>query len=104
MANYSLTPKARAGLRNILEYVDHQFGGRVAEQVLERLVAAFEFLAARPGAGHRREDLTGDERIRFWTVGPTLIAYRAGIQGIVEILLVERGERDWERLIAAEIH
>lgn len=102
MASYRLTPKAREGFRDILAYVDKRFGAQVAERVLDRLVAAFEFIAESPGTGHRREDLTQDERIRFWSVGPTLIAYRPGSQDPVEILFVERGERDWERLLEEE--
>jgi hypothetical protein len=43
---------------------------------------AFELLAALPDPGHRREDLTQDDEIRFWTVGPTLIAYRTTIDWI----------------------
>ena len=99
MAGYRLTPKAREGFRDILEYLDKRFGAQVAERVLDRLVAAFEFLAERPGTGHRREDLTQDERVLFWSVGLTLIAYRPGSRDPVEILFVERAERDWERLL-----
>ncbi len=102
MGGYRLTPKARDGLHDILGYVDSQFGGSVVDQVLDRLVGAFELLAGNPGAGHRREDLTQDDRIRFWSVGPTLIAYRAASSGAIEILIVERGERDWERLLDEE--
>ena len=96
---YRLTPKARKGLQDILEYVDSRFGAAVSDQVLDRLVDAFELLAGNAGAGHRREDLTDDSRIRFWSVGPTLIAYRAASSDTIEILIVERGERDWERLL-----
>ena len=99
MGSYRLTPKARDGLREILEYVEAHFGTTTAEEVLERLLSAFELLAANPGAGHRRDDLTDDMRIRFWSVGPTLIAYRDGSRDSVEVLIVERGERDWERLL-----
>ncbi|MEE9394834.1 MAG: type II toxin-antitoxin system RelE/ParE family toxin [Planctomycetota bacterium] len=102
MARYRLTPQARTGFRNILEYVERDFGVRVAERVLDRIESAFELLAESPGIGHSREDLTTDDRIQFWTVGPTLIAYRPGID-IVEILIVERGERDWERLLETEL-
>ena len=99
MAAYRLTPRARDGLREVLEYVDDRFGAAAADRVLERLAGAFSMLAAHPGAGHRREDLTEDENVRFWAVGPTLVAYRAASSDVVEILIVERGERDWERLL-----
>jgi plasmid stabilization system protein ParE len=98
VARYEFTRRARIGFRNILEYVEARFGPRVAGRVLDELVAAFELLVESPGIGHQRDDLTKDERIRFWSVGPTLIAYRATADSI-EILFVERGERDWEQLL-----
>ena len=102
MAEYALTPTARDGLRHILEHVDERFGSRVAERVLGQLVAAFEFLADNPGAGHNRDDLVRDKRIRFWSVGPMLIAYRAKRRSLVEFLFVERGERDWQRILGED--
>jgi plasmid stabilization system protein ParE len=62
-----------------------------AQQGLERL-------AANPGIGHRREDLTLNKSVRFWSVGPTLIAYRSE-HSPIEVLFIERGEVDWERLL-----
>ena len=102
MASYRLTPKAREGLHGIVEYVVGRFGARAAEAALDRLIAAFELLAENPGAGHRRDELSQDERIRFWSVGPTLIAYRAGSQDLIEVLFVERGDRDWEQILGAD--
>lgn len=101
MAGYRLTPQARAGLRDILEYVEGRFGGRVAERVLDKLEAAFEQLAESPDIGHVREDITNNEHVRFWPVQPSLIAYRS-IGGVVEVLFVERCERDWEKLLERE--
>ena len=99
---YRLTPRAREGLRDILECVHASFGDAVAERVLDQLEEAFVMLAESPGAGHRREDITSDDRIRFWSVGPTLIAYRPTQDSNVEILIVERGERDWEARMEQE--
>lgn len=102
MADYRLTPQARTGLRNILEYVERRFGVRVAERVLDKLVAAFEQIAESPGSGHVREDITTNEQVRFWTVKPSLIAYRE-VESGVEVLFVERGGRDWEKLLEDEL-
>lgn len=66
--------------------------------MLDGIVRAFELLAEHPGIGHRREGLTRDRRIRFWNVGPTLIAYRPGA-AVIDVLLVERGEIDWEEAL-----
>lgn len=95
---YRLTPRAREGLRRIVSYVARRFGLAVAERVLGELEKAFERLARNPEIGHRREDLTRRDRVFFWHVGPSLIAYRPDPEG-VEVLFVERGELDWERVL-----
>ena len=99
MANYRLTSRAATGLRNILVSVSDAFGANVAERVLDRMEDAFAMIAANPNIGHHRHDLTLDDHIRFWSVGPTLLAYRSADDGI-EVLLIERGGRDWSRLLA----
>jgi plasmid stabilization system protein ParE len=96
--SYRLTPRAADGLWRILVYVEERFGAAVTDRVLAEIESAFELLAQRPDVGHRREELTTDPRIRFWSVGPTLIAYRASGDDI-EVLFVERGSMDWERLM-----
>lgn len=58
-------------------------------------------LALQPQLGHRRDDLCRDDRIRFWTVGPTLIAYRQA-KGGVEVLFIERAELDWAGFMERE--
>ena len=97
-AGYRLTPRAAEGLRRIAYHVAEHFTAEVAERVLDELERALERLAANPGIGHRREDLTSDPEVRFWPVGPTLVAYRERRQRI-EVLFVERGELDWEALL-----
>jgi plasmid stabilization system protein ParE len=99
--SYRLTPKAQEGFLRIAEHVHARFGLEVVERVLDRLERAFELLASSPEAGHLREDLTDSPGVRFWAVGPTLIAYRAK-GDLVEILFVERGELDWQRFIQRE--
>lgn len=96
-ASYRLTPRAREGLRRLVFHVGENFGTAVGERVLTELEQAFDLLAGRPGVGHTREDITRDERVRFWPVGPTLIAYRSDPEGL-EVLFVERGEVDWASL------
>jgi len=102
VTQYRLTPRARCGVGEILGYVEREFGAGVAADTLERIVAAFDLIAACPAIGHLREDITRDRSIRFSPVGPSLIAYRSGGPGQVEVLFVERGERDWERMLDEE--
>ena len=84
-------------MRRVVLQADELFGATVADRVLGALIEAFELLASHPGAGHRREDLTQRPDVRFWAVGPSLVAYRQR-DGLVEILIVERGEVDWRRM------
>lgn len=98
MTGYRLTPRARDGIARIAAYVERNFGVHVADRVLVDFTTAFDQLAANAGIGHRREDLTDDDRVRFWSVGPTLIAYRDASDWI-EVLFVEPAARDWEQLI-----
>jgi len=37
VSRYRLTPKARQGFGEIVEYVERDFGARVADEVLDRL-------------------------------------------------------------------
>ncbi|MEZ6037410.1 MAG: type II toxin-antitoxin system RelE/ParE family toxin [Planctomycetota bacterium] len=101
MPGYRLSDSARVGIGRIVFYVEEHFGEEVAQRVLSEFEAAFEMLAANPGLGHRRDDLTSDPQVRFWSVRPSLVAYRS-LGGIVQVLFVERGERDWERLLDEE--
>jgi hypothetical protein len=36
--------------------------------------------------------------VRFWTVGPALIAYRV-MREDIQVLFIERGETDWESVL-----
>jgi plasmid stabilization system protein ParE len=102
VANYRLTPRARDGLVGILDHVEERFGPRTANQVLERLLHAFETLARHPGLGRPRADITSNASVRFHAVGPSLVAYRWQRSNGLEILLVERGSRDWPALVDDE--
>ncbi|NBC10662.1 MAG: type II toxin-antitoxin system RelE/ParE family toxin [Planctomycetes bacterium] len=63
-----------------------------AERVMDRLQQAFVDLAANPGIGHRRDDLTHRD-VRFLAVSSYLIIYRHDTQP-VEVLRVVHGARD----------
>lgn len=99
MSGYRLTPNARAGLLQAVALAQERFGRAEAERVLNALERAFERLAEHPEIGHRREDLTGKRSVKFWSVGPTLLAYRLDATQRVEVLFVERAERDWAPLL-----
>ncbi len=95
---YWVTPNARDGYLHILEYVAEKFGPKVCEQVRSRIDAALERIAASPRLGRRRPDIVSNPEVRFWSVRPSLIGYRIR-EGHVEILMIERGERDLAMLL-----
>lgn len=86
---------ARRGIVDISVYLEAEFGSVVEARALERIYAAMEMLHEHPNIGHPRHDLSRREGIRFWSVGPTLIAYHFDTK-MVEILAVDRADRDWK--------
>jgi toxin ParE1/3/4 len=93
---YRLSFEAQNDLEDIRQYLVKAGGVSVAGLVLRELRQALAFLAATPGAGHRREDLT-DEPVKFWSVFSYLIIYDPATQplGIARIL---HGSQDLEAL------
>ena len=88
---YILSPEAKRDIEQIRAYYLDEAGAQVARHVLGQITKALRFLAASPGAGHRREDLT-DEHVRFWPVLSFLIAYDPAMQpiGIARVLHAAR--------------
>ena len=75
MTSYILAPEALQDLQELWDYIATE-NLDAADRMIDTLFAAFERLAAMPGLGHRREDLT-DRPLRFWTVDAYLVIYRA---------------------------
>lgn len=98
MKSYILTERALTGLSSIASYVSHRFDVDVAIATVEKIDSACQILAENPALGHRREDITSDESIKFWPVGPSLLAYQSTDDGIV-VLLIERADKDWKQLL-----
>jgi toxin ParE1/3/4 len=72
---YSVSPEAREDLDVLAGYIARD-SLSAAERVIDAIDEAFVALAARPGIGHRRGDLT-KRVVRFWTVlGRYMIVYR----------------------------
>ena len=66
MRGYSIAPVARLDLRDIVRYIGSD-SPTAARKIRAALFEAIDSLAARPGMGHIRPDLT-DRDMRFWTV------------------------------------
>jgi plasmid stabilization system protein ParE len=93
LPRFVLTPQARADLLEIWNYIAED-SPENADQVLERLYAAFTRLAEARAMGHHREDLA-DRRYRFWTVYSYVIAYRDQT-GPLQIIAIVHGARQLE--------
>ena len=96
MTPYILAPEALQDLQELWDYIATE-NLDAADRLIDTLFAAFERLAAMPGLGHRREDLT-DRPLRFWTVDAYLVIYHAE-RIPIEIVAVTRGGRDIPRLL-----
>ncbi|MBW4090781.1 MAG: type II toxin-antitoxin system RelE/ParE family toxin [Proteobacteria bacterium] len=93
MTGYRLSPEAR---RDILDITDYVAADNVdaALRLRDRLFAAFDRLARRPGLGHVRDDLIARTAgVRFWPVGVYLVIYRP-LEATIGIVRVLSGYRD----------
>jgi plasmid stabilization system protein ParE len=91
MERYTVAPEALQDLQGIWEFIaaDHP---EAADQLQEEFFEAFDSLAAMPGKGHTREDLT-DLPVRFFLCGSYLIVYRSD-PAPLQIVAVLHGARD----------
>lgn len=95
-SGYSLTPAAREDLREIQAFLRKQ-SAAAAKTVIAGIREQIRKLAAAPGIGHLREDLS-TEPLRFWSVWSYLIVYRVETERL-EVVRVLHGSRDVESLL-----
>jgi plasmid stabilization system protein ParE len=91
MNRYSYGDEVLCDLEQIWDYIARD-NPEAADRWIERLLNAFDFLAAHPGAGHSRRDLVRLD-VLFWPVEEYLLIYRQSTIGI-EVLAVTQGSRD----------
>ena len=91
-ARYTLTLLARQDLAGIRSHLTQAASVHVARHVIARIREALDLLAANPGAGHSRTDLT-DLPLKFWPVFSYLVVDDPAMQpiGIARVL---HGRRD----------
>lgn len=98
MSGYTLTAEAQQDLREIRDYLTTEGGPRVARYVVSAFTIAFRRLAKRPGIGHRREDLTPHESLRFLPIFSYLIVYWHGSKPLA-VVAVLHGSRDVAKVL-----
>jgi toxin ParE1/3/4 len=94
---YVLAPEAALDLVRIWRYLNERTSLAVADRVESEILAKITFLAATPGAGHWRKDLT-EEPVKFFAVYSYLIVYRPDSKPL-EIVAILHGNRDVERVL-----
>ena len=98
---FSLTEDAVRDLEQTVAYIAED-SEEAAHRLADTLDHAFHFIARWPNCGHRRPELTLQERVRFWSSAGYLIAYRADIRPVL-ILAVLHGARDAESIFTARL-
>ena len=96
MSAFVVAPEAEDDLIRIWRYLLEHAGIAIADRIEGELLNAFESLAAAPGKGHRRADLTNQD-VYFYTLYEYMIVYRRAAR--VEFVAVLHGRRNVERIL-----
>lgn len=94
---YVLAPGAALDLVQTWRYSKKQSSLEIADRVESVIREKIIFLAANPGAGHARKNLT-DEAVKFFPVYSYLIVYRPETAP-VQVVSILHGRRDVEQLL-----
>ncbi|HZS26919.1 MAG TPA: type II toxin-antitoxin system RelE/ParE family toxin [Candidatus Angelobacter sp.] len=94
---YVLAPEAAADLVQIWRYIKKNSSILTADHVESVILDKIVFLAANPGAGHWRKDLT-DQTVRFFSVYSYLIVYRPDTQPL-QVVSILHGRRNLEKVL-----
>jgi toxin ParE1/3/4 len=101
MAEWVLSPLALEEIRAILDYIAEESGSAaVADRVAGDFVKALDSVAASPGIGWLRNQLTGPG-FRSWRVHSYLVVYDPASEPL-RIIRVLHGARDLESLFSRE--
>ncbi len=93
---YRLTPNAQENINEICAFITED-SVDAALRVFDALAHAFEELAAMPGMGHTREDLTA-RPVKFWSVYSYLVVYDPESSPLT-VIAVLHGARDIEQIL-----
>lgn len=97
MSGFVVTPEARDDLQEIWSYIaGHNL--EAADGIEADIKAACAWLAAKPGRGHFRRDLT-DKPLRFWTVRKRYVVVYDPETTPLEIIRILHGARDMETIL-----
>ncbi len=96
MPSYIVSPEAEEDIFQIWAYLLQEAGRETADRIERELLDVFRRLAAVPGMGHWRSDLTRVD-VRFLALYQYMIVYRTS--STLQILAVIHGKRDIQELL-----
>jgi len=94
MKKISITPQARADLRDIGRYTDKKWGRQQRFTYIRQLTDRFAYLAENPHRGRKRDELVGSPL--SYHEGRHIIFYRSTADGI-EVLRILHDSMDFLR-------
>ena len=101
MPGYRLATPAKRDLVEVLEYLLEYADGRIALDTEAEFRSAFRTLAAYPGLGHTRPDITSKPAL-FATVGRYVVVYRSEADRVV-VFAILHGSRDVKSILEGRI-
>lgn len=100
MSVFLVSPEAEDDLKSVWRYLLGEAGLATANRIESELLDSFDGLAAHPGIGHKRPDLTNRE-VLFHSVYHYMIVYRRA--ATVEIVGVLHGKRNVKRIVKGRL-
>jgi len=94
MKKFTISPKARADLRDISRYTDKNWGRQQRFNYIKQLQDRFSYLAEKPHMGRKRNEIIGSPY--SYHEGRHMIFYLTTAEGI-EILRVLHDAMDFPR-------
>ena len=98
---YVLAPEATLDLVQIWRYIKKQSSVEMADHVESVIKERLVFLAANPGVGHWRKNLT-EEEVKFFPVYSYLIVYRPETTPL-QVVSILHGRRDLAQLLTERL-
>lgn len=98
---FVVSPEAALDLVQIWRYIKHESSLETADRVEAHIWSRISFLAANPGAGHVRYDLT-DEPVKFFPVYSYLIVYRPQTSPL-QVVCILHSHRDVEKILKSRL-
>lgn len=100
-ARYVFAPQAALDLTEIWHYIKEQTSITIADRIESGIREKIAFLAATPGGGHYRKDLTNED-VKFFSVYSYLIVYRPDTKPL-QIASILHGRRDVEQILRGRL-